>query len=97
MTVPNNAAVALSEHYRRQGAETDVFEFDYGESRALQPYPQIITVIAGCAWITLDEHDIILKTGAQFRLTPGRNRAVISSANRERLVYSVEWKLFPDW
>ena len=88
MSVPNNFAVALNEH-QHQDAQIDTVEFDKDEVRTLRPAPQIITVLSGCAWVTLNEQDIILETGAQFKLSPGKYRAVISSANNNPLVYSV--------
>jgi hypothetical protein len=51
---------------------------------------QIIRVISGFAWITVDGEDIILQRGQEFTLAPSKYPAVISSARiRVPVVYEV--------
>jgi hypothetical protein len=60
-----------------------------GSVRTLQRASQVIRVVSGCAWITLDGDDIVLCGGQAIRLVPGKHPAVISGPSDHPVVYEI--------
>ncbi len=60
-----------------------------GSVRTLPRASQMIRVVAGCAWITLDGDDIVLCSGQEVRLVPGRHPAVISGPSDYPVIYEI--------
>ena len=52
-------------------------------------HSQVMRVVKGKAWVTMDGQDYAVKEGEQLALTPGTDRAVITSADKSPLVYEV--------
>jgi len=66
-----------------------VFQLSKGGVYKLERSCQVIRVIAGCAWITLNGQDIIVENGHEIHLDPGEHSAVISNLCGELLVYEI--------
>ena len=66
-----------------------VFQLSKGSVHKLERSCQVIRVIAGCAWITLNSQDIIVESGHEIRLDPGEHSAVISNLCDDLLVYKI--------
>ncbi len=60
-----------------------------GGVRTLQRASQVIRVVSGCAWITLDGDDIVLCSGQAVRLVPGKHPAVISGPSDYPVIYEI--------
>ena len=51
---------------------------------------QVLRVISGSAWVTMDGEDVVLKPGDEFKLSRGKYDAVVSPTGDEPLVYEFE-------
>lgn len=51
---------------------------------------QVLHIVSGTAWVSMDGEDLILKPGDQLKLSHGKYNAVVSSASSEPLVYEFE-------
>jgi len=51
---------------------------------------QVLRVISGNAWVTMDGEDVVLKPGDELKLSRGRYDAVVSATGDEPLVYEFE-------
>ena len=70
-------------------SELQVFQLSKGNVHTLEHSCQVIRVIAGCAWITLNGKDIILESGCEIHLDPGEHSAVISNLCDDLLEYEI--------
>jgi hypothetical protein len=50
---------------------------------------QVLKVITGCAWISFDGKDWIVRSGEEITLNPGLDAAVISRLSDSVLVFSM--------
>ena len=62
-------------------------ELTNGFARTEVRQSQVVRVVKGQAWVTMDGSDFALKEGEQLELTPGADKAVIASADKSPLVY----------
>lgn len=51
---------------------------------------QVLRVVSGNAWVTIDGEDVVLKAGEELKLSRGKHDAVVSPAGSEPLVYEFE-------
>lgn len=51
---------------------------------------QVLRIVSGTAWISMDGEDIILNPGEELKLSHGKYNAVVSPASNEPLVYEFE-------
>ncbi len=51
---------------------------------------QVLRVVSGAAWVSMDGEDFILRTGEELKLSHGKHKALVSPANNEPLVYEFE-------
>jgi mannose-6-phosphate isomerase-like protein (cupin superfamily) len=51
---------------------------------------QVLRVISGKAWVTMDGEDVVLKPGDELKLSRGKYDAVVSATGDEPLVYEFE-------
>lgn len=75
--------------YDRQPGE--IIELNGLETHRLESQPQLIRVLHGCAWITVNAQDSVVPCDEIALLAPGREHPIISSANRHRLVFEVQY------
>ncbi|GIL11649.1 MAG: DUF2917 domain-containing protein [Chloroflexi bacterium] len=66
-----------------------VKRLENGNAATLKRISQVVRVVKGQAWISLDGEDMVLKNGQEVYLRQGKQPAVISSVNRETLVYEI--------
>lgn len=67
----------------------EVFKLTKGNTRKLPQTCQLIRVVSGCAWISIDGQDIIVESGNEIHLAPGDYAGVISNLCDDLLVYSL--------
>jgi len=80
------ARPVLSEYVR---TPVNVRHLEIGDVAVLPRIDQVIRVISGCAWITMNEEDIIVKSGERVTLYPGKYAPVISAVDNGQLVYEI--------
>ena len=51
---------------------------------------QVLRIVSGTAWVSMDGEDLILKPGEELKLSHGKHKAVVSPASNEPLVYEFE-------
>ena len=51
---------------------------------------QVLRVVSGKAWITMDGEDFLLGEGDEIKLSHGKHKAVISASGHEPLIYEFE-------
>lgn len=51
---------------------------------------QVLRIVSGTAWISMDGEDVVLKPGEEFKLSHGKHKALVSPATNEPLVYEFE-------
>lgn len=51
---------------------------------------QVLRVVSGTAWISLDGKDVVLHPGEEYKLSHGKYKALVSPATDEPLVYEFE-------
>ena len=66
------------------------FELLDGFVRDEKRESQVLHVVSGTAWVTMDGKDIILNEGEEVRLSRGKYDALISSPDRQPLVYEIK-------
>lgn len=66
------------------------FELMDGFVRDEKRESQVLHIVSGTAWVTMDGEDIVLGEGEEIRLSHGKYGAVISTANHEPLVYEIK-------
>jgi mannose-6-phosphate isomerase-like protein (cupin superfamily) len=48
---------------------------------------QMLRIVSGTAWVSMDGEDMILNPGEELKLSHGKHQAVISATGNEPLVY----------
>lgn len=66
------------------------FELMDGFVRDEKRESQVLRVVSGQAWITMDGEDIILGEGEEIRLSHGKYHALVSAADKKPLVYEIK-------
>ena len=51
---------------------------------------QVLRVVSGSAWVTMDGEDVVLKPGDEIKLSRGKYDAVVSATGDGPLVYEFE-------
>ena len=51
---------------------------------------QLMRVVSGTAWVSMDGKDMVLNPGEELKLSHGQYKAVVSAAGNEPLVYEFE-------
>jgi hypothetical protein len=66
------------------------FELLEGFVRDEKRESQVLHVVTGTAWVTMDGKDIILNEGEEVRLSRGKYDAVVSSVDSKPVVYEIK-------
>lgn len=80
------ARPVLTEYVR---TPVNVRRLDIGDVAALPRADQVVRVISGCAWVTLNQDDLIIRSGERMTLYPGKYAPVISALGDNQLVYEI--------
>ena len=48
---------------------------------------QVLRIVSGTAWVSIDGEDMVLSSGEELKLSHGRHQAVVSATGDEPLVY----------
>lgn len=80
------ARPVLSDYVR---TPVNVRRLDVGDVAVLPRVDQVVHVLSGCAWITMNGDDIIVKSGEKFTLYPGKYAPVVSAVGNRQLVYEI--------
>lgn len=51
---------------------------------------QVLRIVSGMAWVSMDGEDLILNPGEELKLSHGKYNAVVSPANNEPLIYEFD-------
>jgi mannose-6-phosphate isomerase-like protein (cupin superfamily) len=51
---------------------------------------QVLRIISGTAWVSMEGEDIILQAGDELKLSHGKHNALVSPTGNEPLVYEFE-------
>lgn len=51
---------------------------------------QVLRIVSGTAWVSMDGEDLILNPGDELKLSHGKHKALVSAATDEPLVYEFE-------
>jgi hypothetical protein len=66
-----------------------VFKQNKGTTRKLPQTCQLIRVLSGCAWISINGQDVIVESGHEIHLSKGEYEGVISNLCDDLLVYNL--------
>lgn len=66
------------------------FELMKGFMRDEKRESQVLRVVSGTAWVTMDDKDFVLQEGDEVRLSRGKYGALVSTIGDEPLVYEVK-------
>jgi hypothetical protein len=61
-----------------------------GYVRSEKCQSQLLRIVSGTAWVSMDGEDIILKPGEELNLAYCRHDAIVSAEGDEPLVYEFE-------
>jgi mannose-6-phosphate isomerase-like protein (cupin superfamily) len=76
-------------HTMEQASKSPI-ELMKGYVRDEKRESQVMRVVSGTAWVSMDGEDIILKPGEELKLSHGKYKAVVSPTGNEPLVYEFE-------
>jgi len=65
----------------------EIFKQNKGTTRKLPQTCQLIRVLSGCAWISINGQDVIVESGNEIHLSKGEYEGVISNLCDDVLVY----------
>ncbi|MBI5668654.1 MAG: hypothetical protein HZC41_11665 [Chloroflexi bacterium] len=80
------ARPVLTEYVR---TPVNVRRLEIGDVATLPRTDQVVRVISGCAWITLNRDDLVVQSGERVTLYPGKYAPVISAVGNSQLVYEI--------
>jgi mannose-6-phosphate isomerase class I len=66
------------------------FELMDGFVRDEKRESQVLHVVEGTAWVTMDGRDIILNEGEELRLSHGKYDVVVSATGQKPLIYEIK-------
>jgi mannose-6-phosphate isomerase-like protein (cupin superfamily) len=92
-TMATNNPLMSGQYRKVTGTEVKVQtqRLDGRDVRKMTNVAQVIRVVAGSAWITLNGEDIFVNRGEQVRVEPGEHPPVISGVNGRSVVYEI-WR-----
>jgi mannose-6-phosphate isomerase-like protein (cupin superfamily) len=61
-----------------------------GYVRSEKRESQVLRIVSGTAWVSIDGEDVILNPGDELKLSHGKHKALVSSAHNEPLIYEFE-------
>ncbi len=61
-----------------------------GYVRSEKRQSQVLRIVSGKAWISMEGEDIFLEPGEELKLSHGRHQAVVSPASDEPVVYEFD-------
>lgn len=70
--------------------DKSVIELMKGYVRDEKRESQVMRVVSGTAWVSIDGEDIVLNPGDELKLSHGKHKALVSPAGAEPLVYEFE-------
>lgn len=91
MATPKTMTAGRLHQFRGFDTKVATERLDGRDVRRMTNVAQVVRVVSGNAWITLDGEDILVSRGEEAALQPGEYPPVISSMNGRPLVYEV-WR-----
>jgi mannose-6-phosphate isomerase-like protein (cupin superfamily) len=76
-------------HTMEQSSKSPI-ELMKGYVRDEKRESQVMRIVSGTAWVSMDGEDIILNPGEELKLSHGKYKALVSPASDEPLVYEFE-------
>ena len=65
-------------------------ELMHGYLKTEKRQSQVLRIVSGAAWVSMDGEDIVLQEGDEFKLSRGADKAIISSVDDAPLIYEFE-------
>ncbi|MBZ0287922.1 MAG: DUF2917 domain-containing protein [Anaerolineae bacterium] len=65
-------------------------ELMQGHVRTEKRESQVLRIVSGSAWVSMEGEDIVLNPGDELKLSHGRHEAVVSPVGHEPLIYEFE-------
>jgi mannose-6-phosphate isomerase-like protein (cupin superfamily) len=78
-----------STHTMEQSSKSAI-ELLKGYVRDEKRESQVMRIVSGTAWVSIDGEDVILSPGDELKLSHGKHKALVSPASDEPLVYEFE-------
>lgn len=93
MTVFERVALAYSDVFEAAANDSverpTVFYLHKQDVQRHECKGDILRVLAGTAWLTIDGRDVVMRKGDEWVLSPGKYPALVSSVNGQSLVYEL--------
>ncbi len=87
----NDLVVALTgKGFRQEDAFDEIIELAGDETYPLEHQTQVIQVLSGCAWVTLNGEDQVIRQGENLMIEHSREKIVISSLGSRPLVFEIQ-------
>jgi mannose-6-phosphate isomerase-like protein (cupin superfamily) len=86
MATPNDKR---STHTMKAVTGTKI-ELMEGYVRSEKRESQVLRIVSGTAWVSMEGEDIVLNPGEELKLSHGKYNAVVSPVGDEPLVYEFE-------
>ena len=80
---------SILEFYLNATRQVTLIRLPHGRIFTLPNTVRLLTVVAGCAWVTMDGEDVILCAGDNVTLNPN-SKAILSSLNKTDVQFEVE-------
>lgn len=61
-----------------------------GYVRSEKRESQVLRIVSGTAWVSMEGEDIVLAPGEELKLSHGKHNAIVSPAGQEPLVYEFD-------
>ena len=86
MTAPNEKRIT----HTMEAPSKSKIEVMKGYVRTEKRESQVLRIVSGTAWVSMEGEDILLKPGEEFKLSHGKQNALVSPMGTEPLVYEFE-------
>lgn len=84
----NAQKLAIWQRRHRRAQEARI-TLEQSEIHRLRAVPQRISVISGCAWVSWQGQDIILREGEKYLFSRGNDDPIISAVGGASLVFDL--------
>jgi mannose-6-phosphate isomerase-like protein (cupin superfamily) len=86
MTTPDSKLIT---HTMEKLSQSKI-ELMKGYVRSEKRESQVLRIVSGTAWVSMDGEDLVLNPGEELKLSHGKHQAVVSPAGDDPLVYEFE-------
>lgn len=69
--------------------QVEIFELAPQRNLIVKPSGQVVAVIGGTAWVTLNGEDIVVCGGETIELTPGKQDVFLSALGGKSVIFEI--------